>query len=466
MYSTGIIKTVWRGPPAFRSLEALKVPEIVNMVMSFLESDGDLFNSSLVCKTWSPVALNNLWRSLTSVVPLFMLLGEMGVHDWDRSSLFFTDAILAANWTQFERYSRKVRRIANEHCTQDVEPGALIQVINNRPASIPYIFPRLTEIEWIEDPHRPNSRLLHLVPLMSPTLTSFDLTIDGEDSRSVTGARVVLRHLALLPGLKLQHLRTNWLDSSKWLTAAVCEVLRCQSESLQSFAYQVFDLDEPLLQSVSRLPNLVDLQLKFSGVGHHTSEEFHDFNETLAAHCTSLEEIRFCVTFGPRDFGFYCFRPLTKLEGLKKICLECPDMELLEKDIVLMGEGWRSLVKLELPQSWIPLSWFVTIAEHFPPTLQEIYVEITVDEDLDSECAIPKPFTDLKRISCLRIATPQALPTIGTIMKRLVTPGTTVECAMWMLQPLQKLTANSVKWKGVWEAERNLRSPSLESMSV
>lgn len=440
--------------------------------MSFLDDCGDLLAASLVCKTWSPIALDHLWNTLDSVIPLFRLLGPMvfHVHSWVSKEFPFmpyelaylsdcwnvclqsyTDAIFKADWARFGLYGRRVRSIVKEGVESswgDLGEGTLAQVVNNRPSSVPYILPRVTEIDWTETHEA--GWLLQLIPLLAPTLKSFALKVMSDTPTSVTDGRVILRHLAFLPGLKLQRLQAQWIDSVPRLDAAVCDVLYHQKESITAFSHQSFNLNEKLGTSLSQLLGLVNLELKFTGVNARTDEDFNSFSNLLASKCPGLRAIRFCIPFGPREFTFRAFRPLTRIEGLREISLECGELDLKVQDFEEMGESWPSLVALGFPDSWIPLPWFTTIAQHFPPTLEDINFGIRVAEDLDADCTIVTAFTSLKRISFIEVASPKALKAVGSLLRRLVTPNTVVECAKWMEQRLKEVTGNSVTWKGKW----------------
>ncbi|KAG9032053.1 hypothetical protein FS837_002820 [Tulasnella sp. UAMH 9824] len=416
--------------PAFRRLGVLEVQEILDIIMSFLDDCGDLLAASLVCKTWSPIALDHLWNTLDSS---------------------YTDTLFQADWARFELYSRRVRNIVKEGVESswgDLGAGALAQVVNNRPTSVPYILPRITEIEWTETPEA--GWLLQLIPLLAPTLKSFALNVMSDATTSVTDGRVILRHLVFLPGLKLQRLQVGWLDPVPRLDAAVCNVLDYQKESLVSLSHQSFNLNKQLSTSLSQLPGLVSLDLKFTNVYRRTDEDFNSFSNLLASKCPGLRTIRFCIPFGPREFTFHAFRPLTRIGGLREIFLECGELDLKVQDFEEMGGSWRSLVALGFPDSWIPLPWFATIAEHFPPTLEDINFGIRVAEDLDANCTIVTAFTSLKRISYIEVASPKTLKAVGSFLRRLVAPSTVVECAKWMEQRLKEVTGNSVKWKGKW----------------
>lgn len=355
---------------------------------------------------------------------------------------------MEADWARFEYYSRRVRKINNEGVFSiwELGPGALVQVGTSRPPSTPYILPRVTEINWTES--RETGWLQQLIPLLSPSLKSFGLKMMSDRSTSVTDARVVLRHLACLPRLKLERLHARWLDSVATLDAAFCDVLDRQRTSLKSLSHQSFTLDERLGSCLSQLPNLVNLELRFIGANTQTDEGFKNFCNLLASKCSGLETIRFSIPFGPQEPTFYAFRPLMRIEGLKEFHLKCGELGLKEQDLREMGESWRSLIALGFPNSRVPLRWVAAIAEHFSPTLENVDVDIGVSEDLDPDNTVHTTFASLKRISYIEMASPKALKAVGLFLHRLVAPGTVVECAKWMEESLKEVTGDAVRWKG------------------
>ncbi|KAG9031766.1 hypothetical protein FS837_002902 [Tulasnella sp. UAMH 9824] len=430
-----------------RRLGALELPEILDIIMSSLDK-SDLFVAGLVCQTWSRIAVNHIWRTLDSLVPLFGLLGPLALEfdGWR-----YTDTILGADWTRFRLYSQRIRKINNEilfNNWEELGPGALTQVVTSRPPSTPYVLPRITEIDWTET--REAEWLLQLIPLLSPSLKSFTLKMMSDRLRSVTDARLVLRHLAFLPGLKLEQLRARWLDSAPILDDAVCDVLNCQGEFLKSFCHQSFNLDERLGTSLSQLPRLVSLELKFSNVTKRTDKDFYAFTDLLASKCHGLQAIRFRTPPELRQLSWFsAFQPLTRIKGLREIHLECGELDLKEQDLLEMGRSWRTLAALGFPNSWIPLPWFAAIANHFSSTLEGINVDIRVPEDLDHDSTILATFSSsLKRISYIEMASSDALKAVCSFLCRLVAPGTVVECAEWMEEHLKEVKGNSVKWKG------------------
>ncbi|KAG8953295.1 hypothetical protein FRC04_002705 [Tulasnella sp. 424] len=454
---------------------ALEVGEILDTIVLFLDERRDLFVASLVCKTWSPIALDHLWRTLDSVAPLCMLLGPLIFYSsrWVSTNRLFrfsqaliermpivaaclqryTDTIVNADWTRFEFCSRKVRRIDNSGAPRVLGPGTLAQVVNSRPTSISYILPRVAEIHWKQTDSA--GVVLDLILLLSPTLKSLALEVWSYGKEVMIDTLVVLRHLACLPGLKLESLGVKWLQSIPGLEDAVCDILDRHQDSLKSFSDRSYNLNERLLNSLMHLVNLVNLELKFEHDSMLTEEDFNEFSNVLASRCPGLKKIRFWDPFAQK-VTFYAIRPLTRIKGLRGILAESRDLDLKVEDFREMGDAWRSLVVLGFPNSGIPLPWFATIAEHFSPTLEYINVEIQVPRDLNPDCTILTPFTFLKRISFIKSAETGTLNAVGSFFCQLVASDTVVECAMGMGQPLRNVTGNSVKWEEKWVLDETM----------
>lgn len=431
---------------SIRRLEALEVQEILDLIMSFLHDNEDLLAASLVCKTWNSIALDHLWRTLHSVIPLFKLLGpRVFLNDrWN-----YADTISQAGWERFEFYGRKVRKIDNE-CNQstmeEVEAESLIQFFNSAAPSNPYIFPRIAEINWAETSEA--GWLLYLPPFLSPTLKSFTLKLKSGRNTSSAEARTVLRQLSLLPGLKLEHLGVRWNNPTWKLDTVICAILDLQSKSLKSFSHLSFNLDERLGASISQLQSLIRLELQFLEVSKRTNADFYSFSDALASRCPGLQTVRFRIPLGPGGFRFCAFQPLTRIKELKGIRVECADLVLKVQDFQEMGTSWRSLEALGFPDSSIPLPWLAAVAKHFSSTLEHMDVSIWVTEDLDPDSTGLTPFTSLKRVSFLGYVPPESFTMVGSLFQQLVAPETVVECAKGIKRHLAGLTGNSVKWMG------------------
>ena len=51
------------------------MPEVLGEIFSHLENKGDIYHAALVCSAWCGVALDQLWKEMSSIAPLLDLLG-------------------------------------------------------------------------------------------------------------------------------------------------------------------------------------------------------------------------------------------------------------------------------------------------------------------------------------------------------------------------------------------------------
>ncbi|TDL16796.1 hypothetical protein BD410DRAFT_755085 [Rickenella mellea] len=84
---------------------ALTIPELLEIIFSSTEELANA-RSVLVCKTWSVIALDTLWRDVRGLPRLFSLLAPV-----KRSSSFyeFKRPIQQSDWTKFHKAARRVR---------------------------------------------------------------------------------------------------------------------------------------------------------------------------------------------------------------------------------------------------------------------------------------------------------------------------------------------------------------------
>ena len=54
----------------------LEIPEIVELIFSFLDEKSNT-NNAIVCRKWSDIALNILWRDVRDIRRLFSLLAPL-----------------------------------------------------------------------------------------------------------------------------------------------------------------------------------------------------------------------------------------------------------------------------------------------------------------------------------------------------------------------------------------------------
>lgn len=95
----------------------LDIPEILELIFTFLDAETNTVNA-LVCRKWSELALNNVWRDVSDLRRLFSLLAPMRnapLSRYDRTyrdEYTFTRSLDVNDWERFKFYARRVRSLS------------------------------------------------------------------------------------------------------------------------------------------------------------------------------------------------------------------------------------------------------------------------------------------------------------------------------------------------------------------
>jgi hypothetical protein len=114
--------------PLSRIHRVLGILELLDMIFSFLTSPSNAVNAR-VCKRWSEIALDLLWRDVDDInrlfgtlVPLRKTAGNEYVSeyfylfiDWSQISAIqeFDRLPEAGDWRRFEKYGSRIRRLVD-----------------------------------------------------------------------------------------------------------------------------------------------------------------------------------------------------------------------------------------------------------------------------------------------------------------------------------------------------------------
>ncbi|KXN83439.1 hypothetical protein AN958_01453 [Leucoagaricus sp. SymC.cos] len=97
----------------------LRIPELLDTIFRSLENHDNL-NNALVCRSWSEVALDALWRHVDDLHRLFGLLAPLVVgketKKWEFSRL--PDS---SDWKRFQKYTKRVREFSYNEDAYEVE---------------------------------------------------------------------------------------------------------------------------------------------------------------------------------------------------------------------------------------------------------------------------------------------------------------------------------------------------------
>ncbi|KAJ7352618.1 hypothetical protein DFH08DRAFT_91485 [Mycena albidolilacea] len=146
----------------------LDIPELLDMIFGFLDESSNASNAS-VCKRWSDIALDTLWRDLDDLYRLFRILKPLKqAEEYPDSPYAFTNPPDAEDWQRLEkRYSRRVRRLTYQaEGRPRMCPTAFEDVARTRTSL--NILPNLNTLVWDAAPSL-------AVIFMQPTVKNFGL---------------------------------------------------------------------------------------------------------------------------------------------------------------------------------------------------------------------------------------------------------------------------------------------------
>ncbi|KAH8101062.1 hypothetical protein DFH11DRAFT_1751534 [Phellopilus nigrolimitatus] len=93
---------------------ALSMPELLGTIFLFSDQSSQA-RCARVCRLWSPIALETLWKVVYSMKDLFSLISPLYVWEEDLESkartLQLRDWIRSESWTRFNRYASLVRTL-------------------------------------------------------------------------------------------------------------------------------------------------------------------------------------------------------------------------------------------------------------------------------------------------------------------------------------------------------------------
>ncbi|EIN11619.1 hypothetical protein PUNSTDRAFT_131778 [Punctularia strigosozonata HHB-11173 SS5] len=171
---------------------ALFIHEVVQRIFLGLDQpSSDLVSCLLTCKTWSEIALDAIWATITDLdvvlrtIPCYEPIAD--------GSWTFSRNPTEVEWTHFQDYSRRVRTLNLEHRPPGGFRGDVFQVLHARAAFISpnqFLFPRIQHLQFDINPGQLPARWAKI--FLSPQLKS--LIIDRENHDNHPNAAVDLEH--------------------------------------------------------------------------------------------------------------------------------------------------------------------------------------------------------------------------------------------------------------------------------
>ncbi|KAG8920924.1 hypothetical protein FRC01_000526, partial [Tulasnella sp. 417] len=245
----------------------MTVPELVDGVLSFA-TRPTLVSCALVCKRWSQVALDRLWKQLDSIFPLLELVTSLELlKDIDlcvpEALQTLSDELSEADWSRFHCYADRVRTLSCGY-QEDYYPGptapkiapeAIAMLCLHHPAGLT-LLPHVEVLKWYA-----GGSAMPMLPFLSPQVKSLEVELTG-DSHSINcffhalgGRNLNLRTFAL-------QTPTRAMDIEESLQKAISTW-----KNLKTLTVPPYYLRPSILNATSSLPNLTSLHMDYT---HHS----------------------------------------------------------------------------------------------------------------------------------------------------------------------------------------------------
>ncbi|PBK76530.1 hypothetical protein ARMSODRAFT_1011772 [Armillaria solidipes] len=345
---------------------ALTIPELIHEIFSHV-STRDLASSvSVVCKQWSDISTEIIWRKLDDLRPLLRLIGEIEVNPYiergrGRFSCKFTS--LYEDWSRFDFYSRHVRVFSLNGSSIDYQP-ALSDIAMLRSGMA--FLPRLKELEWYgcEGDSWKSS-----VFMMHEGITTFTLSVPwGLSNEGYTHTAQCFGFIAArMSRLEYLHIASiRYRDPHISLLGSALEPVVSKLTSLKSITFPPFTNTFSIIAEMSTLPHITTIVVEDRSYSAHIPS----FPPGLSCSLPSrLGTLRAFTTFGDATRLFN-----TDLPHLSDILLESGQSEApstVHRLARLISHCCRNIRELQLtspetPQEFTGSFDCITIADIAP----------------------------------------------------------------------------------------------------
>ncbi|KAI0773038.1 hypothetical protein BD413DRAFT_690697 [Trametes elegans] len=251
----------------------LGIPEILELVFSFLETK-DAAQCARVCKGWSAIALDSLWRDVDDLHRLFSLLAPIVARETPdcpdvnalpvvsvvscgsaQTSQHFSRPLEPADWGRFMRYARRVRSFSALPSDDERLHGPPIfdEIARTRPTF--NVLPKLSSLSWLSEK---GDRTRLSLMFMHDNIKHFAVRLIPTDDYSFG---VFFQEIALrMPKLIELDLRFNF--PMRDIEEALCKLLTDLPE-LEKIILPKFTLTAKIIEQLSKSPKLRVVQFEF-----------------------------------------------------------------------------------------------------------------------------------------------------------------------------------------------------------
>ncbi|KAH9929239.1 uncharacterized protein B0H18DRAFT_874169 [Fomitopsis serialis] len=234
----------------------LDIPEIVEIIFSFLDKKDNI-NNACVCRKWSDIAADSVWRNIDDITQLLRLLAPLdtppAVHPLQYYT--FTRMLNAEDWRRFERHARRVRKLSYVRAPNDLNSpylgGRVLDEIARSRTSI-NILPNLASLEWCSDETR------HSLVFMGPSVKRFSVYLHestdyslSDHFKDVSARMPSLTHLDFAFDFAVRDIEAD-------LITLIGELPHLKQLTLPSYSFT-----SRIVEALSLLPKLETIQFEF-----------------------------------------------------------------------------------------------------------------------------------------------------------------------------------------------------------
>ncbi|KAI0738351.1 hypothetical protein C8Q80DRAFT_1347940 [Daedaleopsis nitida] len=253
--------TLSRTPSLYGTItqRVLNIPELLELIFSFLEVSDNARNAR-VCKSWTEVALDLLWREVDHLPRLLRILAP--IEECDEEDRF-ARSLEPGDWANFMRYASRVRKLV---VSSDIEehlrgPNVFQEIAQSRTTL--HLLPKLSSLTWAS-----GERLRLSLMFMHENIKEFAVGLSPTPKYSL---KVYCEEIALrMPRLTKLDLRFSC--SVREFEADLCTLLGALPK-LQSVTMPRYTLTTKIIEALSRKEHLGIASFEYDykqGVGDPT----------------------------------------------------------------------------------------------------------------------------------------------------------------------------------------------------
>ncbi|KAG8987570.1 hypothetical protein FRB90_003270, partial [Tulasnella sp. 427] len=231
----------------------LSSPEMLSIIVSFL---GHYRKPVIacVCRAWAAPALDFVWHTLDSVVPLLELVGYHGCNWWyTRENEYLYEALSSTDWGRFASYASRIRTITNR---EDIHPKTVSAIAMTHPSGR-ILVPNLRKLVWAFGDERYTT---NIIPFLSRNLE--ELEMDFLSASSNTAPTIFRFLVSQTPKLKRLLIRADVLAVR--VDKAIAKYLQT-TPALEELWLPPYYQTDTIVAAVSRLRHLKSFLIVWNG---------------------------------------------------------------------------------------------------------------------------------------------------------------------------------------------------------